>query len=397
MIKSICIIELDFHAECLFGLTKIMDQLNWSESILITVITRIEIFEIIREVIPTNKRIVWKLCQNKLSHSKCILSNLNIINKADLIFINTLSQSIHAYLPLKGKKIILRVHNVNKLFAPLSNLIFPLTTVDFVKFFKFLIKECLIHNYFSDLEKFKQLVHIYAFPEPEILDFALNKYKNLSKENSLLLPLKSLCQNISIKNRNLSNDINLSVIGYLNPYFKDIQILKNVLTKIGKIQLNNNIKFNFIGCGHNLDYINSLKNLKNKKFQFHFLEERLSQKDYNLIIEKSDCIICPIKHKFHVGAFAEYYGQTKITGIFSDIAINPTPLIIPSFYFENENFIPGVMKYQNEDELFHWIKRIILEPNFLNEKQIEIEQTAQIRYGLPKIKTLYSKLIEVSI
>jgi len=396
MIKSICIIELDFHPECLYGLTKIMDQLNWTETIHITVITRIEIFETICDVISKNS-IDWKLCQNKLSHAKCILSHLSIIRMSDLIFINTISQSIHAYLPLKGKIIILRIHNINKLFAPLSSIIFPLTTIDFVKLIKFIIKECIIQNYFSDLKKFQQLVKIYAFPEPEMMDYALKKYINLSNENSFLLPLKSLSHNFLKKNRNLSKEITFSIVGYLNPYFKDIQILKNVLTKIEKNELNIKIHINFIGCGKNLKFINSIKNIKNKKIHFHFLEKRVNQKEYNILIEKSDCIICPIKHKFHVGVFKEFYGQTKITGILSDIAINPTPLIMPSFYFKNEDIVPGIMKYQNEDELYHWIKRIIEEPNILNEKQKEIEETAQMRYGLPKINTLYSKLIKLSI
>jgi hypothetical protein len=394
--KTFCFIELDFHAECLFGLTHIINQLKWSENICINIITKSEIFNLIKEAIPNDNKILWLLCPTKLSHSKCIHLHLSTIQQSDLVFINTLSQSIHAFLPIKGKKIVLRVHNTNKLFQPFSSLFWPTSFLDFKKVFKFLVKECLFNQYFSNLKKFKTMVDTFTFPENEMLRHALVRHKELTPENTLLLPMKTLDPENFRKNRTPSKEINFSITGNLHPYFRDVNIITNVLKRLSHINFTINIHIHFIGCGNYSQYIHPLKQIKNDRIKLNFLENRINQKEYNLRMEQSDCMICPLNQEFHVGAFKEYYGQTKITGNISDIAISPTPLIIPSFYFPNIADFPGIMQYGSENELFMLIKEIITQPEFLQQKKLEIERTAQNRYGLPTITSLYSKLLELS-
>jgi hypothetical protein len=134
---------------------------------------------------------------------------------------------------------------------------------------------------------------------------------------------------------------------------------------------------------------------ENKYHTFHFIEKRLSQKDYISHLKQMDCIICPMKHKFHVGSFVEYYGQTKITGNLSDIALSPMPMIMPSFYFTTKEPIPGVMMYENELDLLSWIKKLVQNPQFLADKQFEIEYTSNERYGLKTIQSQLDRLFEI--
>ena len=58
--------------------------------------------------------------------------------------------------------------------------------------------------------------------------------------------------------------------------------------------------------------MSKIKSFENEYLTFHFIEKRLSQKDYISHLKQMNCIICPMKHKFHVGPFVEFYGQTKI-------------------------------------------------------------------------------------
>jgi len=393
--KSICIIELDFHPECIFGLAQIFDKCPSFDNLIVHFITKHEIYDIIKEAVTVKEELLWKLCPNDMPHAQCIKNNLDVIHASDIIFINTISQSIHAYLPLKGKPVVLRIHNINKIFNPAQNLIIPENWIDIIKLTKFLIKECLVQNYFKDLKKIKDIITTYSFPEPEMLKYALDNFPELTPNNSSILPLKVYTGSFPEKKENTSPDVNFSMIGSLNPYFKDVSLIIKVLFKLSTEKLDRKVNFYFVGCGNELKTMSKIKSYENECLVFHFIEKRLSQKDYISHLKQMDCIICPMKHKFHVGAFVEFYGQTKITGNLSDIALSPTPMIMPSFYFKSKEPIPGVMVYENALDLVRWIKKLVQNPTFLADKQIEIEYTSNERYGLKTVTSHLHRLLEI--
>jgi hypothetical protein len=393
--KSICIIELDFHPECIFGLTQIFDKFHSFDNLIFHFITRHEIYDIIKDAVPAKEELLWTLCPNNMPHAHCIKNNLDLIHASDLIFINTISQSVHAYLPLKGKPVVLRIHNINKIFNPTQHLITPANWTDVTKLTKFLIKEILVQNYFKDLKKIKDIITVYSFPEPEMLKYALDTFPELTPNNTSILPLQIHTGSLSEKRTNTSTSVNFSMIGRLNPYFKDVSIIIKVLFRLSTEKLGRKVNFYFVGCGNELKTISKIKSYENKYLTFHFIEKRLSQKDYISHLKQMDCIICPMKHKFHVGAFVEFYGQTKITGNFSDIALSPTPMIMPSFYFSSKEPVPGIMMYENEIDLVGWIKKLVQNPPFLTDKQFEIEYTSNERYGLKTVTSHLHRLLEI--
>jgi hypothetical protein len=392
--KSICIIELDFHPECIYGLAQQLDKCLPLNNLIIYFITRLEIYDVIKEVIPVKEKFLWTLCPNNMPHSKCITNNFNIIEAADLIFINTISQSIHTYLPLKGKSVVLRIHNINKIFNPTQHLIIPENWTDVVKLTKFLIKECLVQNYFKDLKKLRHIITAYSFPEPEMLKYALDTFPELTPNNTSILPLKVFAGSFPEKKENTFRDVNFSIIGRLNNYFKDIPLIINLLFMLSKENFDRKVNFYFIGCGNEIKTITKIKSHENEYLTFHFIEKRLSQKEYILHLENIDCIICPIKHKFHVGAFIEYYGQTKITGQLSDIAIRPIPLMMPAFYFTPKEAIPGIMLYKNELDLVSQLKALVQNTQYLSDMQHKIEHTSKERYGLKTVTSQLNRLLE---
>ncbi|MBU6219405.1 MAG: hypothetical protein KGQ50_02045 [Bacteroidetes bacterium] len=393
--KSICIIELDFHPDSLFGLAQIFDKCPSFDNLIVHFITRHEIYDIIKNAVPVKEEHIWTLCPNNMLHAQCIKNNLDVILASDLIFINTISQSVHAYLPLKGKTVVLRIHNINKIFNPTQHLIFPESWTDVVKLTKFLIKECLIQNYFKDLKKFKNIITAYSFPEPEMLQYALDNFPELTPNCTNILPLKIYKEPFSEKSHNPSKEINFSIIGRLHPYFKDLSLIKKVLFILSTEKINRKVNLYFIGCGNESKTMAKIKLYENEYLTFHFIEKRLNQKDYIAHLNQMDCLICPMKHKFHVGAFVEFYGQTKITGNLSDIALSPTPIIMPSFYFKAKEPIPGIMVYENDLDLVRWIKKLVQNPTFLADKQLEIEYTSNERYGLKTVTSHLHRLLEI--
>lgn len=393
--KSICIIELDFHPECIFGLVHIFEKCQSYDNFIVHFITRHEIFDIIKDVIPVKEELLWTLCPNDMPHAQCIKSNLDVIQASDLIFINTISQSVHAYLPLNGKPVVLRIHNINKFFNPAKHLIIPKSWTDVIKLTKFIIKECLVQHYFRDLKKFKDIITTYSFPEPEMLKYALDNFPELTPNNTGVLPLKVYAGSFSEKRENTLLEVNFSMIGNLNPYFKDVSLIIKVLFKLSTERLGRKVNLYFVGCGNELKTMSKIKSFENEYLTIHFIEKRLSQKDYISHLEQMDCIICPLKHKFHVGAFIEFYGQTKITGNLSDIALSPTPMVMPSFYFNSKEPIPGIMMYENDLGLVTLIKKLVQKPQLLTDKKREIEYTSNERYGLKTVKSHLHRLLEI--
>jgi hypothetical protein len=290
---------------------------------------------------------------------------------------------------------VLRIHNINKIFNPTQHLIIPESWTDLIKLTKFLIKECLIQNYFKDLKKIKDLITAYSFPEPEMLKYALDNFPELTPNNTSILPLKVYAGSFPEKKKNTSPDMNFSMIGSLNSYFKDVSLIIKVLFKLSTEKLDRKVNFYFVGCGNELKTMSKIKSYENEYLTFHFIEKRLSQKDYISHLKKMDCIICLMKRKFHVGAFVEFYGQTKITGNLSDIALSPTPMIMPSFYFSSKEPIPGVMMYENEIDLVSWIKNLVQNSQLLTDKNREIEYSSNERYGLKTVTSHLHRLLEI--
>jgi hypothetical protein len=70
-------------------------------------------------------------------------------------------------------------------------------------------------------------------------------------------------------------------------------------------------------------------------------------------------------------------------------------MIMPSFYFKSKEPIPGVMMYENELDLVRWIKKLVQNPTFLADKQIEIEYTSNERYGLKTVTSHLNKLLKI--
>jgi hypothetical protein len=57
--KSICIIELDFHPECIYGLAAIFDKCPSYANYIVHFITRHEIYDIIKDAVPIKEEHIW--------------------------------------------------------------------------------------------------------------------------------------------------------------------------------------------------------------------------------------------------------------------------------------------------------------------------------------------------
>jgi hypothetical protein len=65
-----------------------------------------------------------------------------------------------------------------------------------------------------------------------MLKYAIDNFTELTPNNSDILPLKIHTDSLSKKREDTSPDVNFSIIGSLNPYFKDVSLIEKVLFKL---------------------------------------------------------------------------------------------------------------------------------------------------------------------
>jgi hypothetical protein len=53
------------------------------------------------------------------------------------------------------------------------------------------------------------------------------------------------------------------------------------------------------------------------------------------------------------------------------------------------------MVYENALDLVRWIKKLVQNPTFLADKQLEIEYTSNERYGLKAVTSHLHRLLEI--
>lgn len=384
-IVNIGIIELDYHADNLLELIEIFNLKFQSDLISIDLIVKKDVYEIIKDSVFKIKNVKTKVYDNEYSHHYCLNDCQPILNKCNLVFINTISKSVKAFSILCHKNIILRVHNANKQFAPMQHIDWSISWSNLVLLSKFFVKEVLLNKYFNSINKININVKYFAFSDIEMLQHARDSYSLVTKNNSVYIPLKYY-RKINLKPfQESQNQINISIIGRIDDETRDIQLLADVFYNISVHFLKKKVLVKFIGTGYKKPMIklqNKLSDLTNDDLSFKYNFENVSQDVIVDFIKKSDIIISPLKLNCKVGIFLETYGKTKVSGNFSDIAISPQPVFMPANYIDSDgNNSEFSTFYQDSNDLSLKLLKCINDHDYLNILQKHATAEATKRYG----------------
>jgi hypothetical protein len=108
-----------------------------------------------------------------------------------------------------------------------------------------------------------------------MLKYALDNFQELTPNNTSILPLKVYAGSFPEKKKNTSPDMNFSMIGSLNSYFKDVSLIIKVLFKLSTEKLDRKVNFYFVGCGNELKTMSKIKSYEG----IDFLNQSLSNLD----------------------------------------------------------------------------------------------------------------------
>ncbi len=393
---TVGIIELDFHADNLQELIEIFLLRYKGFNIDIHLILKKEVFDIIEHSLNQYENVRCHTYENSVSHQQCLDNSSDIIQKCDILFINTIAKSIKAFTSLKHNFMILRVHNANKQFAPKKHIDWSLNAKNIILLLKFFLKEVVLNNYFSSIKEINKNIKYFAFSDIEMRNYAIEKYEIVTFENSIYIPLKYYRNITQIASKVLKSNLTISVIGRIDYETRDIRVLTTAIQEISKHSLQREVCFKFIGTGRKnamIELETELSALRNSMMSYEYTYENVSQDVMIDFINKSDIIISPLKINCKVGVFKETYGKTKVSGNFSDIAISPQPVFLPSKYVDNRSDKTLLSSYyDNSEELIGKLLKCINDKDYLEILQEGAVNEAKRRYGSETILANLSKI-----
>ena len=390
--EVITIIELDFHSDNLVGLIDSFSLIRSNLNINLNIVTKSSIFQLIQHEVDGKSNINWLIYDDLLSHRICIKKSLGVIKTSNYIFLNTLNQSVSEFSKLPNVKILLRVHNSNRQFMPLKSLNFN----NGIKLLKFFFKEILFNNYFKNINEINKKVTFFLFPEPEMQEYAINKFEFVSYLNSRVLPLKNYVPfELNTSHILDTTFFKVAIIGSIHSDTRNVKLFEDVIFSLSKENLPNVFIFKFLGNIKTKSGIKLMKKfgeINNPSIRFEFHEQSLQHGDLIHELKECHCIFSPLKINCTSGVFNEIYGKTKTSGNISDIVYSPQPVLIPDQYFKsntNETFLT----FKNTLDAVKILLQLASDRKYLLNKSLQAKEFVEETYGKNQMRLHLERIL----
>lgn len=377
---TISFIELDFHHDVVDGFCRTFSNSEVKVNFYIkkAVFDKLQKYEYVN-----SQNFTWTIYQNG-SRKSFLKSNIDKINNANCVFINTLSSEPKAYLSVKFiPKVILRVHNLNKLFRPIKSINIPIKPFYLWKAFSYFIREVVYGQYLSSYKKIQKLTDYFTFPDESVKQFALeNNFVTINKI-APSFSLKVFEEDNNIINSSKKDVFSITIIGGIDFRRRDYQTVLNVLNRLVP-QLKHKIKLTLLGNSrtkHGNELLPKLQKLENDNFKLEYFNQSVSQEKFDEVISNTSIILSPIKVETLVEIYHETYGKTKISGSILDSIRFPIFTILPAQYSLGKEKQDLFGRYKDAEELFFLLKKYIENQNELSHKTIEYKNFVKQKYS----------------
>ena len=392
---KIAIIELHGHLECLNSLCKIFEH----SSFRIDIYTTSGIYSELRHY-SYSRQFRWNVKPQKMSVKKFLTLSKTALNNYDILFFTTMEIET-GYSPYTdiGQKpaTILRIHNINSWFNRIHNIRLYITTHDLFKDFSYLIRVFFGKADWFHKARILRSISFFTFPTNQMTQFA--KTNHLVNSGKLIAPIPVSVFDPEYHKPLEKEHITFTIPGKVDKrrrdYYLILRVLKNILKKSNK-----GIKLIFLGKATNnyaKDVIKQFKKLSvdYSTFEFQYFTARVPQTQFEDIIKKTDLFISPINIQTKYKLYREIYGQTKLSGIESDIIRYGKPAILPRDYQVDEDIQDLIDFYSNEEELSAILKEYI-HTDLLSRKtsmaKIILENYSPEKL-LPEIEKIFLSLV----
>ena len=390
----ISFIELDFHHDVVDGFCRTFQNSEIKINFFIkkTVYSKIENYNYIKS--SNFKWFIYSIG----SRTEFLNKNIDEINNSNCVFINTLSSEPHAYLTVDFKPIvILRVHNVNKLFRPFSFIKIPFTFFYLWKAFSYIIREGVLGGYFVNYKKIQRLPDYFSFPDEGIKDYVIK---------NKLIDINKIAPSFSLKvfepyviKENIVDYFSITIIGGLDKRRRNYESILNTFAKLVP-QLNKKIVLTLLGKSsttYGQKIVKEFKLLENHFFKIISFEDMVPQNQFDEIISNTNLILSPINVDTIIEIYSEKYGETKISGSIHDSIRFPIFTIIPSTYFLDNEKSKYFDFYDEEIQLFEKLKYYLSNQDVVNQKTQNYKRFVKDKYAIDNVRAEFVDFINHQI
>lgn len=392
-LSNISVVELDFHHDSLDGFLKVFQDTEYR----INVFTTSKNIALLKDISYSNNIIFYEYSGGwKYSFLK---KYKDIINSCQIIFINTIANDFGAYLAI-GKKntVILRIHNVNKQFRPLSSVFMSKSWFFAWKSFSYILRQIIGKGFLFFRPLINKRVSYFTFPDSRITDYV--KQNKLIEETKIILPipLKIFIENDTSYSE-YHDTLNITLIGAIDHRRRQYEQCIEALTAIFERENPPSINLTILGKSTS-DYgkkvISELKNISNSRFTLKTFGSQVPETEFINCVKHSHIIISPITKNASTDIFKEIYGKTKTTGSILDFLKFGKVTLVPNHYTPPIELFDYIIKYDNSVHLAEIIIDLIKDRkiNTLNQKSIQyVRENYSQESVLKKTLSIFTTII----
>ncbi|WP_313031596.1 hypothetical protein [Soonwooa sp.] len=256
----------------------------------------------------------------KLSEPSIILNQLSKQNY-DLVIIGTAHRYFNTFLAFRAKyNSAIICHNLNFTKASKSQLLKSVFIKDFRYRLKLLLKESLLSapSLYRKGQSLLVLDKTFSTERFEYVGLFFNQFLNDENRDEVL---RIVVPGAASQSR--------------RDYFHILESLKNLKNPTCKVEVVFLGKASF----EIQQAIDNLKPILDSKVEIISFQEKVSQTDFDVWMQKADVLWCPVQKETEFLSIPEFYGISKMTGNIGDAIKYEKQAVFPSNYQTDLDFI----------------------------------------------------------
>lgn len=375
---QISVIELDFHHDSLDGILKIFQNTEHH----INVFTTSKNIKLLKDITYSGNITFYEYRGG--SKYLFLRKHKDLLNSSNIIFINTIANDFGAYLAIdKSNVVVLRIHNVNKQFQPLSSVFIPESLFFAWKSFSYVLRQIIGKGFLWFRPMLNKRVNYFTFPDSSITNYV--KQNHFIEDSRIIdpIPLKIFIENDTAF-ADYQDVLNITIIGAIDKrrrqYEQTIEALSSLYAMGNPPVIHLTILGKCTGA-YGAEVVEKLQAISHPNFKLKTFDKQVQETDFIECIKQTHLIISPITNNATTDIFKEVYGKTKTTGSILDFMKFGKVTLVPSYYSPPKEVAQYVIQYDSSEKL----KSVILD--LVNNKKINDLSTKALEF----VKLNYSK------
>lgn len=391
---QISVIELDFHHDSLDGILKIFQNTEHR----INVFTTSKNIKLLKDISYSNN-----ISFNEYTGGGkyfFLKKHKELLNSSNVIFINTVANDFGAYLAIdKNNVVVLRIHNVNKQFRPLSNIFIPESLLFAWKSFSYVLRQVIGKGFLWFRPILNKRVSYFTFPDSSITSYV--KQNHFIDESKIIepIPLKIFIENDTAF-ADYQDVLNIAIIGAIDQRRRQYEQTIEALNSLYKKENSPIVHLTILGkCNstYGTEVVGKLKAISHPNFILKTFDKQVPETDFIECIKHTHLIISPITENATTDIFKEVYGKTKTTGSILDFLKFGKVTLVPNHYTPPTELLDYVIKYKDSEHLETVILDLIKDNkiNRLNQKSLQyVRENYSQESVLKKTLSIFTSIIK---